>query len=220
MRALTWILNAVADTQCAACSQPAHAPLCAACEPTVEAAVPAQEVVAEGIIAAPYAYGGALADAIVRSKYGGDTLACARLGELMRPSLEHLVGETSVVLCPVPLTRAKLVERGYNVPALMLRALPKLHCARIVFDGLEKICETLPQASLGRAARVRNMEHAFRAHPSLSGQHVVIVDDVATTGSTLRAAMRACLSIGATTATGFALGRTERSCFGSSTPLF
>lgn len=113
--------------------------------------------------------------------------------------LEHEAYEAqSVVLVPIPLSKERLRERGYNqAERIARRALADLPGVTIA-PVLARLRDTLPQTSLSRRKRLENMAHAFRAIGPVSDAHTYIVfDDVSTTGATLAAATRALSEAGA-----------------------
>jgi predicted amidophosphoribosyltransferase len=76
-----------------------------------------------------------------------------------------------------------------------------------LLDGLRKVRDTRTQSSLGRSARRTNVSGAFAASSGVRGLHILIVDDVMTTGATLAECTRACLAAGASRVDVFALAR-------------
>jgi ComF family protein len=208
---LDWLLDLVAENSCAACDAPLQrrSVFCEACRPGLMRAHTPRIDVPEGSIFAPFEYGGPLADAIVRAKYAGDSLVCERLGLLLARELGSLDVQTGALACAVPLSRAKLIARGYNVPGLMLRAVRKRSSVPLQWSPLAvlKVRETAAQATLRRADRVANVADCFVANQSVRGRHLLLVDDVTTTGTTLREVMRCCLEAGATSVVGVALAR-------------
>ena len=100
-------------------------------------------------------------------------------------------------IIPVPLHRARLRERGFNQALEIARPLARALGVPLDFKILQRVRATLPQTGLAVAARRKNVRNAFRLHDadSLRGQHVALVDDVMTTGSTVQAAAK-CLRAG------------------------
>jgi ComF family protein len=206
---LDWFLDLVAEEPCAACNEPLQRAVvfCEACRPGLVRVCKPSLRVPEGTIFAPFEYGGPLADAIVRAKYAGDSLVCERLGKMLALEMRDQGILANATACAVPLSRAKLIARGYNVPALMLRAMAKRLPLPCSLSAVLKVRETAPQASLNRDGRVANVAGSFVASESVRDRHMLLVDDVTTTGVTLREIMRACLRAGATSVTGVALAR-------------
>jgi ComF family protein len=117
---------------------------------------------------------------------------------------------------PVPLSRERLVQRGYDQVALLARPLARRlggHAAPAVReDLLQRVVDTPPQAGLDRTARQHNLRAAFwvpaAAQASVRGSHLALVDDVMTTGATLRAAATVLRRAGAASVQAWVLART------------
>jgi ComF family protein len=160
---------------------------------------------------APWRYGGELAIALRRLKFGGPAGA-GRL-ELARPLASLLRSawppEGDVVV-PVPLHPRRLRTRGFGQAQVLAEA------ARALFGGppidataLVRVRATEEQARLKRVARRTNVVGAFAAALRVNGRRVVLVDDVVTTGATAAACARALRAAGATDVTVVALARAE-----------
>ncbi len=141
------------------------------------------------------AYGGLLTEAVYRSKYHGDwgtaRLLGACLGRLPRPWL----GEDPLVI-PVPLSGRRLASRGYNQSLIMARQAARLWRLDVKTLWLEKTRDTARQATLREAARTENLGGSFRGSEKLDNQRVILIDDIMTTGATLREAARAVRACG------------------------
>lgn len=99
---------------------------------------------------------------------------------------------------PIPLSRGRLYERGYNQVGLFGRPLAWMEEIDYLPKALFRNKETLSQVGLSSEDRWRNLENAFEAEPSLvSAKNILIVDDVMTTGATITAASDAVKSAGA-----------------------
>lgn len=105
---------------------------------------------------------------------------------------KELMSEVEV-LVPVPLYPTRQLSRGYNQAAVFAARLQKL-CAVDLSESLIRVRDTETQTHLhSRARRIQNMKDAFALDSSkqIRGKHVILVDDVMTSGATLRAAARA-----------------------------
>ena len=93
-----------------------------------------------------------------------------------------------VTLVPVPLHKNRLRERGFNQSQLLAEGLAR-YFGWTVNGCLKKIKNTAAQTLLPRRKRLENVKDAFvlEKDHDLTGRHVIIVDDVVTTGSTLTA---------------------------------
>lgn len=125
------------------------------------------------------------------------------------PWVEPTLDAADVVL-PMPLSALRLSERGYNQALLLARRLSPVKTRA---DVLLRIQDTPAQHTLKRQQRLSALDHAFAVDPLLihlvKGAHVVLVDDVMTTGASLHAAARVLRSAGASHLTGLVLARTE-----------
>ncbi len=137
---------------------------------------------------------GYLAESIRRLKYAEATHAAFPLGYLLGHSVLRAEATThfgrAATLVPVPLHPTRLVERGYNQAALLARGIAAATGARLDVDCLRRVRATDAQAKLDERGRAENAERAFSVRPA-APRAVVLVDDVCTTGATLRAAARA-----------------------------
>lgn len=127
---------------------------------------------------------------------------------LLQVPLTLTLLQTRPLMVPIPLTATRLGERGYNQAWELVKALQaqsRRHPTAPPCDtratALVRLGETPDQHSLGRDARLRNLRGVFAAHPAhvhlLLGRHVLLVDDVTTTGATLHTAAQALLQAGA-----------------------
>lgn len=100
------------------------------------------------------------------------------------------------VVVPVPLHRKKLKKRGYNQSEFFARGLADALCRPTLVDGLTRIKEGDSQTRKSRYDRYQNMKNTFVVpRPELiENRHVLLVDDVLTTGSTIEACAEALLS--------------------------
>jgi ComF family protein len=145
------------------------------------------------------AFEGVVRDALHGLKYAGERRLAAALGEALAARWRH-VGAGGEVLVPVPIHRDRERQRGYDQALLLAReaasrlSLPFAAC-------LERTRATVAQFELDRRHRAANVARAFRVRPgtesSVAGRWVVLVDDVATTGSTLAACGQAVIAAGA-----------------------
>ncbi len=102
------------------------------------------------------------------------------------------------VLMPVPLGKKRLKERGYNQVGLVARPLAFQLGLRYEPNALRKIRETRSQVGLTVSQRHNNVQNAYQAGPEMvKGKSILMMDDVATTGSTISACTEALRLAGA-----------------------
>jgi ComF family protein len=120
-------------------------------------------------------------------------------------------GAPDLVL-PVPCSRARLAERGFNQAWELARPLAAALGLPADAGLLLRLADTPHQTELGRSARRANLARAFMVEPSrraeLAGRHVALVDDVLTTGATLDAAAAELRRAGARSVTAWVFART------------
>jgi len=143
------------------------------------------------------------ADALVHAlKFRGELALAPFLGELL---LEKTKSQPADCVIAVPLSRARLRERGYNQAVEIARALDcSLDLALCVRDG-----EGKPQMELPYAERRKNIRGAFRCTRDLIGGTVAVVDDVMTTGATLNEIASVLKKAGASRVVNWVVARTE-----------
>lgn len=92
------------------------------------------------------------------------------------------------VIVPIPLHFTRLVKRRYNQSALLARELSKLTGIRTDYNSVIRHRKTKPQVQFSGHARVKNVKDAFSVKyiDRIKGQRVLLIDDVLTTGSTLK----------------------------------
>ena len=103
-------------------------------------------------------------------------------------------------LVPVPLHAARMREREFNQAEVLARLLAKRRGVRVI-PALRRIRYTTTQTRLDREERMQNLRNAFRVRHSrgMSGSHLILVDDVFTTGSTVDECARVLKKSGAAT---------------------
>jgi ComF family protein len=102
------------------------------------------------------------------------------------------------LLVPVPLGKKRLKERGYNQVALVARPLAYQLRIRYEPDALRKTRDTRSQVGLTISQRNENIQNAYQGDSKVvEGKSVLIMDDVATTGSTISACTAALRYAGA-----------------------
>jgi ComF family protein len=190
--------------RCLTCAlpTPTELPQCGACvrkPPPLDAC----------LTALPYTY--PWADLVADFKFREHPGLAATFALLIRsaPWVEPALDGADLVL-PMPLSKERLRERGYNQALVLARALEtqKVH-SRL----LQRVVDTPAQRTLPLSERLRNVEHAFAVDPLciklLDAKRVVLLDDVMTSGASMHAAARVLRAAGAAHITGLVLTRTD-----------
>lgn len=112
------------------------------------------------------------------------------------------------LIVPVPLHAQRLRERGFNQAVEIARRLPRTQAPAMSIDAVVRERNAPPQASLPWQERHRNVRGAFRCARDLAGKHVIVVDDVMTTGTTLNELARCLKGRAAVHVTNLVVART------------
>jgi ComF family protein len=159
-------------------------------------------------IRSPFRFDGTIRQAVHQLKYKNIRALAEPLARLLK---EYLVihpvpGE---VLIPVPLHPKRLRERGYNQSALLAGKLGKLTGLPVVEDILIRRLLTPPQAKTATVEERRtNVAGAFACTgDSLRDRHIILIDDVSTSGATLNACAHALKDGGAASVWGLTVAR-------------
>ena len=160
---------------------------------------------------APYLFEGPLREAVHSMKYRGWRVAAPVLGQLLADCLVHrklLAQQPGQVLVPVPLHFRRLRSRGYNQSYLLAKEAGKPLDIPVRQDLLKRAKESPPQVEARSSEQRRdNVADSFQAASEVAGLSILLVDDVATTGSTLSACAAALKEAGAVNVCGVILAR-------------
>jgi ComF family protein len=204
-------------TECAGTFRKVEHPLCTVCGlpfkthtgpdhicPGCSESPPAFEIVRSALV-----YEGAVRRAIHRFKYSGHLYLNKGLGDILADFAEDVYQrEPWDCVAAVPLHPSKLRERGFNQALMLARRLAKRIPCRVLPDALVRERRTPPQTELSRKDRVGNVRGAFRAVGSnVAGSRVLLVDDVMTTGATMRECAKTLKRAGAERVVGVSLAR-------------
>jgi len=118
-------------------------------------------------------------------------------------------GGGDYVLLPVPLEKRKLKWRGFNQSEEIGKEISKFLNIPLINDILFKIKETLPQVELSEKEREENIKGVFiiRNRKKISGKKILLVDDVYTTGSTMKECAQLLKKAGAKEVIGIVIAR-------------
>jgi ComF family protein len=131
---------------------------------------------------------------ILEAKFHNNKKAQEFLGRILEIYLRKaLASSESLAIVPLPLGKKRVKERGYS----QVERIARYSGFPLEIELLVRARETTPQTTLGREARIHNMEGAFSVNTAIrSAATYILLDDVVTTGATLLAAHEALTKAG------------------------
>lgn len=205
------LLDLLYPKKCAFCRRLVHdgRMLCPECAKTLPFPTEEQErlfIPPLELCLAPLYYTGKVRDSLLRYKFHGAAAYCGIYGELMADCLQRH-GERADRITWVPLSRQRLRRRGYDQAKLLAQELSRrtgIPCGRLVVKTKNNPAQSGRKSAEERA---RNVQGVYRAEGVRPGERILLVDDIVTTGSTLKAAASVLLEAGAASVTGLAAAR-------------
>jgi ComF family protein len=166
-------------------------------------------------------YEGRLREAIHALKYDRLRPAAGRLGSMLAQAISTLVPDAprEMLVVPVPLHRSRHADRGFNQARLLAaRALDELRTTHpewrltLASSTLMRLRATESQASLTPRKRGMNVRGAFMVSDphDVAQKHILLIDDILTTGATARAASKTLIQAGAASVWVATLARAKR----------
>ncbi len=133
---------------------------------------------------APFLYRGAIRYFIYCLKYRASIKNARLLGTLLAEFLSQATAMPDCII-PVPLHRSRYLERGFNQSLEIARITAKQLQIPLDYSSCRRTRNTPHQTGLAAKLRRKNMRNAFSIVKPISAQHIAILDDVMTTGTTV-----------------------------------
>jgi len=149
---------------------------------------------------APYSYEGPILEAVLRFKYGQKTFMADALGPLLTEFVKaRFTLREPYLIMPVPLHPKRLRERGFNQSLLLANRIALGLRGKVDFLSLVRTKHTIPQTTLSKKERRKNVQNAFflKSPESVREINILLVDDVTTTGNTLNECAKVLTQAGA-----------------------
>jgi ComF family protein len=186
---LLGLLDLLAPASCSACEQPVETrddAFCLACAACLERV----HTIADPDLRAVYSYGGPVADAVWRLKYEGRSEIARSFRGPLCEQVAPWIAQIDAVTA-IPLANAKLRMRGYNQSALLGQVVARALGLPFRPRWLVRRRSGTRQVGQNREVRLLQLRGMFECRARLDHKTVLVVDDVRTTGATLREAARA-----------------------------
>jgi ComF family protein len=176
-----------------------RAPLCPRCGAPFDIAAPDDQLCGACLASPPVydraraaiAYGDVSRDLVLALKRQGRRDGLAMMAGWMAEAGKDLIADADLIV-PVPLHYRRHLQRGFNQSAWLCAALRRRTGAAVGVDVLKRVKPTPSQGGLSADGRRRNVQGAFRVRRAgrIKGAHILLVDDVFTTGATAEACAR------------------------------
>ncbi len=198
-----WFLDLLFPKSCLGCNQEGSS-FCKACQEKIKIIWPENERYVEGI-------GKIISMGLYRDKIWQNLIQDFKYGYLeeLEQAIENIfqqfikkypdsLADSYDLIVPVPLYKRRFLERSFNQAEVFSKIISK-HTSWPLDTSLIRTQNTLPQAQLSDDERLENVKGAFQAKESnnFKNKKILLVDDVLTTGSTLREAAKALRASGA-----------------------
>ena len=188
LKSLRFILEVVFPSLCYICNKPSKDVVCEDCRDSIEHRLLINKVIYPGVpfykLYSPFLYEMEIRDLIEKFKYQRQRAVV----KFFKNYIVNLLDENYDFIIPVPLHPLKEKERGFNQSLLIAELIKEELQVPIVTEGIVRTKYTKTQTKLSRKEREENVKNAFniKSVKRFIGKKLLIVDDVYTTGSTVR----------------------------------
>lgn len=168
--------------------------------------------VAAGVAYCHYQKGNTVQNLVHEMKYNGKKELGTHLGKWYGHELKDSPAFQKIdVVVPVPLHKRKLRKRGYNQSAYFANGLAQSMGIECAEDALKRVKNTETQTRKSRYSRWDNVKDIFAVNnkEKLAGKHVLLVDDIITTGATIEACSHVILASGVASLSVASIGYTD-----------
>lgn len=178
---------------CPLCDRPSRQLFCHDCDRQLRACAfdrPAADWRGDLPIFAWGKYEGSLKRAIAQLKYNGQPQIAQPLGFWLGEAWRQKMQIPACAIVPIPLHADKQKQRGYNQATLLAESFCQTTRLPIALDALQRIRSTEAQFKLTAIDRAENLADAFAVNPAFQNRAagVLLLDDIYTTGATVRSA--------------------------------
>jgi ComF family protein len=154
-----------------------------------------------------FAYNKVTKRVVARLKFGFGAHLAKPLARLLVQAGADITSDADIVV-PVPMHTYSLLKRKYNQAALLAFYFAAHYKLPVNTNALRKVRYTAAQRTKSRAGRQRNLRGSFKCSPQVRNMTVILVDDVITTGATIKECSKALLKAGAKEVRALSLART------------
>ncbi len=157
---------------------------------------------------APFSYGYPISGVISDFKFSGKLHMGVLLAELLINFIEINNLELPDMIMPVPLHPTRLRERGFNQALELAKPVGRYFNIPLEINSCRRTKATETQSTLDKKIRMKNMRGAFKIVQPLDCEHLVLIDDVVTTGTTVNELAKVIKTSGVKRVDVWALART------------
>lgn len=137
-----------------------------------------------------YIYEGVIRKIIQEAKFNKKTFYFSKLLNIIDNDIKRVIPSSYTAIVPIPVSKRRLLERGYNQSLIIAKRLSKILKIPILDDCLVKVKDTPPQTRFGKEERFKNIKDVFFLKKNINSDKVIIVDDIVTTTATVREAAK------------------------------